>query len=165
MAKPISGKVARVLNTREIAINVGSTDSVAVDMYFDVMDPLYNDIIDPDTKEVLGSVARPKVRVKITHVEAKLSLATTYRTEKANIGPRVYDFLLPSGDLTTRYETLKQNGKLGDQPDALDESESYVKTGDPVIQVIEATDKEGEVPVENTESLKPAINRMEKDKQ
>ena len=38
MTKPIRGKVARVLNTREIAINVGTANGVTVGMYFDVMD-------------------------------------------------------------------------------------------------------------------------------
>ena len=69
MTKPIRGKVARVLNTREIAINVGVEDGVTVGMYFDVMDLQYEDIRDPDTDEVLGSIERPKVRVKVIHVQ------------------------------------------------------------------------------------------------
>ena len=86
MTKPIRGKVARVLNAREIAINVGTENGVTVGMYFDVLDPHYEDIKDPDTGEVLGSFERPKVRVKIIHVQEKSSLATTYRKERVNIG-------------------------------------------------------------------------------
>ena len=141
MTKPIKGKVARVLNTREIAINKGSTDGVAVGMYFDVIDIYYSNIKDPDTKQVLGSIERAKVRVKIIDVQEKLSLATTYRTEKENTGPRISDLILGSGRITS-HETLKTGGKLGNQPNELDEEDSYVKTGDPVVQVSEAIDKE-----------------------
>ena len=82
MITPIRGKVAHILNTREIAINVGTENGVTVGMYFDVMDAHYENITDPDTNEVLGSLERPKVRVKIIHVQEKLSLATTYRKER-----------------------------------------------------------------------------------
>ncbi len=86
MITPIRGKVAHILNTREIAINVGTENGVTVGMYFDVMDAHYENITDPDTNEVLGSLERPKVRVKIIHVQEKLSLATTYRKERVNTG-------------------------------------------------------------------------------
>ena len=62
MITPIRGKVARVLNEREIAINIGTAHGVTVGMYFDVIDPHYENIKDPDTNEVLGSLGRPKVR-------------------------------------------------------------------------------------------------------
>ena len=57
-------------------------------MYFDVLDAHYEDIKDPDTGEVLGSFERPKVRVKIIHVQEKSSLATTCTAtlERVNIG-------------------------------------------------------------------------------
>ena len=156
MTKPISGKVARVLNAREIAINVGATDHVAVGMLFDVIDTRYSNITDPDTKEVLGSIARSKVRVKIIDVQEKLSLATTYRTERVHTGPRLPNFMMSSGGLVTEHETLKKTGKLGDAPEELDESESYVKVGDPVVQVIEEINAKKEEPAKNKEALNPA---------
>ena len=132
MTELIVGKVACVLNAREIAINVGSMDGVVVDMLFEVMDTRYINITDPDTKERLGSIVRPKVRVKITEVHDRLSVATTYRTENADIGTRLGGSVSFSG----RIETLEKGGKLGGAPDEIDESESYVKTGDPVIQIV-----------------------------
>ena len=39
MTKPICGKVARVLNSREIAINIGVADGVTTGMFFDVEYP------------------------------------------------------------------------------------------------------------------------------
>ena len=164
MITPIRGKVARVLNEREIAINIGTAHGVAVDMYFDVIDPHYENIKDPDTNEVLGSLRRPKVRVQITHVQERLSTAMTYRSKKVNPGDsRGYDLLgpfarslMPSG-WTTRYETLRKTGKLGNEPNELGEHESYVNTGDPVVQVIEDIDTERKALTENTEALNPAI--------
>ena len=78
MVKPIRGKVARVLNKHEIAINVGTAHGVAVGMYFDVIDANELDIKDPDTGEVLGSIERGKIRVKITYVQEKLSVAAAH---------------------------------------------------------------------------------------
>lgn len=148
MTEPIRGKVARVLNTREIALNVGAAKGVAVGMRFDVLDTRDLEIKDPDTNEVLGSFYRPKVRVKIIRVEEKLSLATTYREKQVNIGGSNTDpnplrdwltigpvarALLPP-NWVTKYETLE---KTGQTLDALNEADSRVRTGDPVVQVIE----------------------------
>ena len=58
----IRGKVARILTARQLALNIGVKDGVKVGMLFDVLDPKGDDITDPDTGEVLGSLYRPKVR-------------------------------------------------------------------------------------------------------
>ena len=161
MITPIRGKVARVLNEREIAINIGTAHGVAVDMYFDVIDPHYEDIKDPDTNEVLGSLRRPKVRVQITHVQERLSTAMTYRSKKVNPGDsRGYDLLGPFArslmppNWITKYETLS---KIEEARDVLDEEDSYVKAGDPVVQVIKESKKERVMLTEDTEALSPAI--------
>jgi len=142
---PIRGKVAQILNSRELVINVGERNGVVAGMYFDILDPKGEDVKDPDTEEVLGSVARPKVRVKITKVQERLSIATTFRKEKINIGGQGLDiefgftrFLMPP-KWVTKYETLKTSEATWED---LDEEKSYVKTGDPVIQVAEAVDDE-----------------------
>ena len=143
MTQPIRGKVARVLNAREIAINIGAVDGVSNGMYFDVMDAQGQDIKDPDTNEVLGSFERPKVRLKITHVQDKFSVASTYKSKQLNLGgigiypalgfgPIARSLMPPSW--VTKHETLE---KTGETPNELKESESAVKTGDPVVQVIE----------------------------
>ncbi|GAC17398.1 hypothetical protein GARC_0416 [Paraglaciecola arctica BSs20135] len=114
-------------------------------MYFDVMDLNGEDITDPDTGEVLGSIERPKVRVKVTQVQEKLSIASTYKKEKVNVGGFGHTW----GDLGTvskslmppkyivKHETLKTDEKTWED---LDEDESYVKTGDPVLQTIEPSE-------------------------
>ena len=153
MTEPIRGKIARVLNTREIALNVGTAQGVTLGMRFDVMDPNEMDITDPDTGKVLGSFYRPKVRVKITHVEDKLSLATTYRGKQVNIGgsstgphplsafrtigPMARSLMPPNW--VTKYETLE---KTWQTVDTLNEEDSRVKTGDPIVQVLEPDEGE-----------------------
>ena len=138
-ARPqIRGKVARVLNSHELAMNIGQLNGVEVGMCFDVLDPKGEDIRDPDTGDVLGSVDRPKVRVRVTRVDERLAIAATYREMKVNVGGEgpsldfgLTKYLLPPKWVTVR-ETLKTNERT---QDSLDEAESYVKTGDPVVEV------------------------------
>lgn len=149
MTEPIRGKVAQVLNAREIAINKGSTDGVDVDMYFDVVDPKEQNIKDPDTGEVLGSLERPRIRLKIIHVQDKLAVASTYKSERVNLGGDVYinpaqglgpfaRALMPA-KWVTNYETLE---KTGNSHGIFVEKDSLVKKGDPVVQVLEAEQKD-----------------------
>jgi hypothetical protein len=136
--KPMRGKVARILNTRELVINLGDEQGVAVGMRFDVLDQKEEDIKDPDTNEVLGSIERPKVRVKVTNVLDRMCIASTYKKTEVNIGGRgigIGDFsrILMPPKLITKYQTLKTEEKTWED---LSEAESYVKIGDPVVQVI-----------------------------
>ena len=148
MTQPIRGKVARVLNRREIAINIGYTHGVAVGMYFDVMNANETDITDPDTEEVLGSIERPIIRVKITHVQERLSVASTYKSERVNVGgtgtrySSILDTALmldTSPKWVKKYETLEETEET-ETP--FDEEESRVKTGDSVVQVFEVDEEE-----------------------
>ena len=137
MTKPIRGKVASVINEREIAINVGTAHGVDIGMYFNVVDAQDEKIKDPDTGEVLGAIERPKVRVEVTHVQEKLSVASTYQVEMVKVGGYGGHFgpfarsLMPPKWIE-KYETLRIKDKAWSR---LPENESYVKVGDPVIQV------------------------------
>lgn len=86
MIEPICGKVARILNSRELALTIGSQGGVKIGMYFDVLDPVGHDITDPDTGKILGSIERSKVRVKIAKVQDFLSVASTYKSSTTNVG-------------------------------------------------------------------------------
>lgn len=147
MTEPIRGKVAQVLNSREIAINVGSAAGVVKGMYFDVL-ATPKDIRDPDTDEVLGAIDRKKVRVQVSDVQGKFSVATTYRKKRVNTGgvgylsyPSGMSDLLKPPNWVTKYETLKTEEKTWED---LDEEESYVNIGDIVVQVIKELDTEQE---------------------
>ena len=136
MKEPIRGKVASVLNEREIAMNVGAEKGVTIGMRFNVMEIHDENIKDPDTGEVLGPIERPKVKVRVTHVQKKLSVATTFRNKRVNtggtglFGPFTQSLMPPNW--IEKYETLS---KTEESRDELDEADSYVKIGDLVVQV------------------------------
>ena len=137
MVKPIHGKVARVLNKHEIAINVGTAHGVAVGMYFDVIDAHELDIRDPDTSKVLGSIERGKIRVKITYVQEKLSVAAAP------------PYLSPAQMASSGYRSSRPLGPFAASlmsPETKGSSEkeySYANIGDAVVQVIEESETEG----------------------
>lgn len=142
MDNQIRAKVARILNSREIAITAGSQQGVSIGMLFDVMDPKGEDVSDPETGEVLGSIDRPKVRVQVIQIQERISVASTFKKEKINVGGTgallgdigaVSRAFMPPKYIV-KYETLKTDEKTWED---LNEQESYVKSGDPVVQVIE----------------------------
>lgn len=145
---PIRGKVARMLSARQLAMNIGERDGVALGMRFDVLDQKGEDIEDPDTGEVLGSLHRPKVRLRVVQVEDRISVGETFRSHRVNVGGMGLDFgttlaraLMPP-QWVERHETLKTTETTWQD---LDESESFVKTGDPVIQVLDIPEVAPEV--------------------
>lgn len=73
----IEGRVAKILNTREIIINRGSQDGVGSDMEFAILEPPVA-VVDPVTEECLGQLEREKIRVRIFEVYPRFSLARTY---------------------------------------------------------------------------------------
>lgn len=138
----IRGRVARVLNTREIAINRGSEHGVREGMKFAVLSETGEDIRDPETDEVLGSVYRSKVEVQVVTVKERLSIGRTFKTHRRNLGgggvggaaiARAFE----PPRWVTEYETLKI--EESDWED-ISESESYVSEGDPVEEVPNQTD-------------------------
>ena len=140
--QPIRGKVAKVLNTRELVIKVGEKKGVEGGMKFVILDPKGADIKDPDTGEVLGSIERPKINIEVTLVKDNLSVASTYKKKKVNIGGTGIAFsaitlglsksLMPP-EWIDKHETLKTDEQTWED---LDESESFVKTGDPVAHLM-----------------------------
>ena len=85
-AQPIRGKVARVLNSREVAINKGSDDGVKVGMIFKILSTKGSEIKDPDTGERLGSVDLIKTSVKVTVMQERIAVASTYRSRRGQCG-------------------------------------------------------------------------------
>lgn len=136
MTKPIRGKVARVLNKYEIAINVGTAHGVAVDMYFDVIDAYELDIKDPDTGEVLGSIGRSKIRVKIIYAQEKLSVAAAPPYLSASqIASGRYRVSGPLGPFAESLMSAETKGSI-------EKEYSYANVGDAVVQVIEEMEME-----------------------
>jgi hypothetical protein len=143
MATPITGKVARILNDRDIALNIGTDQGVSIGMFFDVLDTAGEEIRDPETNELLGSVDRVKVRVKVTRVQEKLSVASTFEKVRVNIGGEgvgisTFSSLLMPPKYVVKYKTLRLDETTRGE---ISESQSYVKIGDPVEQVLSSVDE------------------------
>lgn len=129
----IRGKVARILNSREVALNVGASHGVENGMQFDILAPELHDIRDPDTHEVIGSLNRPKVRIQVEITEDRFCVAHTFRRRRVNIGGMgLVGRTFEPPNWVTRFETLRTSE---DTWEDLAEADSYVKTGDPVVQV------------------------------
>ena len=130
----IEGKIAKVLNTRELVINRGSEHGVAQDMEFAVMEPQFS-ILDPDTHESLGYMEREKIRVRVSETYPKFSLARTYETYTAHI-PSAYE----QAELASRGRTVTRVRKIiiespDQSTDTIGQEGSTVKVGDPVVQI------------------------------
>lgn len=133
----IKGKVAKILNSRELVINIGSERGVTEGMLFNVLDPSGEDIRDPDTGRVLGSLRRTKLQVKVTSVYNKMAVAITFKKTTRHVGRTAFPALgsefssiarlLDVQRTVVKQETLK---KPDEAYDPLDEKDSYVKVGD-----------------------------------
>jgi hypothetical protein len=71
----ISGFVARIVTDDLLVINKGGADGVIENMIFDVLDPLTQNVRDPETGEDLGSIDRVKAQVYTIEVADRISIA------------------------------------------------------------------------------------------
>ncbi len=149
MIEPIRGKVARVLNGQEIVINAGIVDGVTVGMDFNVMDLNGEDIKDPDTNEVLGSIERPKVKVRVIHAQEKLAIATppSSKGTDTDILADLVDSAIPTLGPVARSlvvvpprKPYASSQETTETAHVSDNKDADVKIGDPVVQVIEETE-------------------------
>jgi hypothetical protein len=147
---PLQGRVAQILNARELVINIGAEAGVSEGMKFAVMSHSATKITDPDTGQVLDEIDREKVRVRASEVRPKITICKTYvvRTIPGRPGFRglsgsdVFESLTksisalrPAEPERKVLDTLRADER--DLPPPLSEAESYVKRGDRVIQIID----------------------------
>lgn len=131
----IQGKVAQIINERDLVINKGSDHGVTDGMTFQVTQPDVP-IRDPDSGAELGVLRRTKIKVKVFEVHPLFSVAKTYETYRAPA-------LSPTEmALETMRRTVTRTRKII-IPDPLhnsviiDAEGSTVNIGDPVIQIAE----------------------------
>ena len=134
--QPIRGKVARILNRREVVINRGSADKVTIGMIFKILSSEDSVITDPDTGEQLGTVGREKTRVKVVDIQPHLAVASTFRSEQVNVGGYGVSLVAATGlfeppKWETRVESLRVDEVAVEE---LDGDASIVRVGDPVVQ-------------------------------
>jgi hypothetical protein len=130
------GRVAQILNERELVINIGSKSGVTPGMRFAVLSESPTEIKDPQTGEILDVVDREKVKVEAAEVREKIAVCRTYvkRTIPGGVwhlqGLRFKDPFAPPQEVV---ETLKASDKS--MPPPLSPEESYVKINDRVIEI------------------------------
>lgn len=141
MSEGLRGAVAALLSSRELVINIGSEDGVVKGMRFAVLYRQGLDIRDPETRKSLGSVEVPKVIVEAARVEEHLTVARTFTKRRHNVGGGGLDVSSTLGRMfapaqwVEEWETLRTEEKP--QAEELAEEQSYVKVGDPVVQVLD----------------------------
>lgn len=130
-SKLIEGKVAQLLNERELVINLGSNHGVKRGMKFSVMATNAPVVVrDPDTGDILGNVDREKIRVEAIVVYELMTICRTRSiANPLDIVQRLY--LPPTRD----HESLRADKSF--YPAPISEEDSYVKPGDKVVQVYE----------------------------
>lgn len=139
--KKIEGRVAAVLNARELAINVGSEGGVIQGMKFAVLAESPLIVSDPITGAELDQIDREKVRVEATEVRPKMTVCRTFRVTRIPGGP-LSPGALPFGafmDLASPPREIPETLRMEDSsaPPPLPEQESYVRVKDRVIEVPE----------------------------
>ena len=128
----IRGKIASVLNAREVAINRGAVDGVEQGMKFNILSSNVLDVKDPDTGESLGVIRKTKFRVRVNSVYDRMSVAETFTKHRVNVGGNGIGMgMFTPPRWVERYETLYLQDA---SPDATADSDSYVSVGDVVEQ-------------------------------
>ena len=137
--KVLEGRVAEILNARELVINIGANKEVEPGMVFAVLEETPVEVRDPETKELLDVIYREKVRVKAISVREKITICGTYREK--NVGgvfsPDIYKRLFQAEKIVP--ETLSERNEP--LPPSLPSEESYVKINDRVV-LVDAEERE-----------------------
>jgi hypothetical protein len=128
----VHGKVAQLLNVKQLALNVGRDQGVAEDMEFFVLNRNAGTIRDPDTSKPLGTLRLPKIRVKVTLLADEFSVAEVQGTRHRGGYPLGFPNWLLSGGGDFPL-TLKASDHPGVAE--IEDKDSIVQVGDPVIQV------------------------------
>jgi hypothetical protein len=139
--EPIEGAVAQVLNARELVINRGRLHGVTRGACFSVLssDRRLVDIKDPDTKEVLGSITREVLQVKVVDVLDNMCIAKTFDSYTTS---DVFSALAlasagKKSSSKTYYQTLKKSREYSSAGyEDLRLEDSAVQIGDRVVQVL-----------------------------
>lgn len=126
----LQGRVARILNERELVINIGGDRGVVEGMRFAVLAATPDLVTDPDTGEELGELDPEKVHVEAIQVHSRMTVCSTYRSRWIGSGSGLFgltELLQPRRQIT---ETLRADE--GSRPRTLSPDEAYVKVGDRV---------------------------------
>ncbi len=120
------------MSRRELVLNLGDADGVAVGTKFVILNRHGVDVTDPDTGEVLGTVEVPKTVVKVVRIDGEhLSVARTFRTVPGTPGFLNAGSVLAGRAARTETLDIASGSSLKAE---LSEEESYIKRGDIAVE-------------------------------
>ncbi|HEY3683564.1 MAG TPA: hypothetical protein VGL93_11015 [Streptosporangiaceae bacterium] len=134
MPDRIEALVAQILNARELVLNKGEADGVLIGMRFAIVNRNGAKITDPETGEDLGSAEIEKTVVKIVRIAERFAVGRTFRTTRHPAGSLYSPITQLMRPPRTEVETLRTDER--ESKEELSEEDSYVKIGDPAIQII-----------------------------
>lgn len=76
----MEAKVIKIISDTQIVLSVGTQHGVVEGDLFKIIDKKGEEVIDPDTLEVLGTLDIPKATVKVTHVYPRMCVCTNNET-------------------------------------------------------------------------------------
>jgi hypothetical protein len=134
----LEGRVAAILNAKELVINIGAVNGVKLGSIFAILSEKPIVIKDPTTGDLLDQIDREKVRVKVIEVRERVAICSTYRM---TAGMDYSGVLSASKLLRAMEETKLETLKIADSgvPAPLTEEESYVKVNDRIVLIIGRT--------------------------
>lgn len=98
MNERIEGKVAAIINDASIIINCGWLDGVEEDMRFAIFE-IGENIIDPETGEDMGNFELVKAKVKVVHIQEKMSNCWyIYPDEMSDVSNRITKLTLKNNE-------------------------------------------------------------------
>jgi hypothetical protein len=122
------GKVAQILNARELVINIGANHGVLRGMRFRVMARPGQEILDPDTGASLGRLEREKLRVEVVDVMPLMAIGKTYETRRvATDMARVQELVR---DVAERIPVAEDSGWVN-----VSDEDTLVRVGDRIVQI------------------------------
>lgn len=109
MSTILKGNIVRILDQYRVVINLGKKDGVSENMKFIIYE-LGEEIRDPIGRKSLGQLELVKGRIKIIHVQEKMSIGESdnYHTEEEISG---FAMLMQSKKTTTQMTPLIVEGK------------------------------------------------------
>jgi hypothetical protein len=126
-------KVVKILSETEVVLGGGSTSGIQEGMEFVIYED-GDEIIDPETKESLGTLEVVKGYVTIVNVQPKLSIAKTHsrtitRTKRVPHGIAAW-VAMTSGYREEEFEVERIEKLRVEKPDPIYEKQLIVRVGD-----------------------------------
>lgn len=147
----ITGRIIRILDKRTVIINLGAVDKIDRTNVFSILGKS-EVVVDPLSKEVLGSVKIVKAKVKAQSVYPRFTIATSRWTEPIN--PFMLDYEeAGEGDLLVEPFTMEPWKAKTEDP---------VRVGDIVVTVVVSAPKDRPPMPKPTPEINQADSSSEK---